>query len=325
MKLSKDFYRKLDEIIKTKMVAEDNADIIKKIDWNKEADRCLDELKNFFKELDVEELCEEIEDETIGVVDVRWNEYGGDIEIDFMPDNDFNTAFDQGCIINSSAVDNDDFFMNNFNCTGEESYEKIDGDYPNLIFVFHNLFLEIVPVLIKDSHFIDLPKKTPYYMSFAFSHDDEKPEVLFTNKVVDTENHEVLRKKILETFKAYADKKHFNTSFQPVSNVLFLGIAEYGFDFSSMVSNENGDEIFNTMDNFNLSSFFEDGSDKNIEDNFDRAADVLTEILKKCAITEEFQSIPKNGSITFELKLIGVKKKVLCSINPDGKVNQLSS
>ena len=316
MKLSKDFYKKLDKTLKENMVNKENISIIQKIDWNKEADRCLKSLKSFFDQLDFDQF----KDDEVGVVDIRWNEYGGDIEIDFMPDNDFDTAFDQGCIMNSSAIDNDEFFIEYFDCMGEESHTKVDDDYFNLIYIFYLMFHEIIPVLIKDSCFKDLPRKTPYYISFAFSHDDKEPGILFPDNKDETNKKEMLRKKILETFKAYSDKKYFNLKLEPVSKVMFLGSSEDSYNFCSLVSKENGDEIFNTCDDFNLSSFFEDGLSESAEENFDRASEILSEIIKESSKTEEFQSIPKDGAIEFELKLLGVKQKVLCCINPDGTV-----
>ncbi|MHA7060033.1 hypothetical protein ACWGOQ_0022590 [Aquimarina sp. M1] len=55
----------------------------------------------------------------IGVIYLCWNKYGSNIEVDFMPDNDFETAFDQDCIKNDLAINNDTFFRTYFDVDGE--------------------------------------------------------------------------------------------------------------------------------------------------------------------------------------------------------------
>lgn len=118
--LSEKFYESLESNLIPRLENEPNKLILKKIDWENEANKCFLCLKAFFGELDLNSLKENDINE-IGVIDICWNEYGSDIEVDFMPDNNFATAFDDGCIMNSSAIDNDDFFETYFDVNGEKS------------------------------------------------------------------------------------------------------------------------------------------------------------------------------------------------------------
>ena len=317
MNLSKEFYQNLEVVIKR--LDKEHGNIFKKIDWNKEADRCYQSMVDFFKRLNFEQF----ENDPVGVVDIRWNEYGGDIEIDFTPDNNLETAFDDGCIMNNSAVDNDEFFIEYFDCLGEDSFEKIDGDYFSLIGIFYEIFSEIVNPFVEDSNFQDLPKKDPYYITFNFSHDDEDPGVIFTTKEVvketEFEKFERLKKEILESFKLYSDS-YFNEKLLPISEILFLGMVDTNFNFKSMGDSTNGDEIFNSCGDIDLASFFPPNSGESIDEGFIEASSVLLKALKESAKSDIFKNIPKSGPIKFEFYLYEHKKITLCSINPDGTV-----
>ena len=116
--LSDSFYTELEALIKDRFEQEENIQIIQKIDWEVEANRCLVAMTNYLNSITTGKLSYS-DIEKIGVIDVCWNEYGSDIEIDFMPDNDFETAYDEGCIMNNSAIDNDAFFEKYFGVDGE--------------------------------------------------------------------------------------------------------------------------------------------------------------------------------------------------------------
>ncbi len=153
------------------------ADIFKRIDWDDEAQRCHDDILSFFESSNISLFQED----KMGVIDIRWNEYGGDIEVDFMPENDLETAFDEGCIMNDSAIDNDSFFESYFGCSGEDSFEVIDRDYTALITLFYYVFIEIIASVASGEAIQKIPRKDPYYITFAFSHDDQEPAVIFNS------------------------------------------------------------------------------------------------------------------------------------------------
>jgi len=174
MKLSPEFYKHLEKISSVDTEDKKMTDIFKRINWSDEAQRCHDEILSFFESRDISLF----QDDNVGVIDIRWNEYGGDIEVDFMPENDLDTAFDEGCIMNNSAIDNDSFFELYFGCSGENSFGVIDADYTALITLFYYIFIEIIDSVVETEAFQKIPRKDPYYVTFASFHDDE-PDVIF--------------------------------------------------------------------------------------------------------------------------------------------------
>jgi len=180
--LSQKFYDNLKSIVFKRFENKNNKSILEKVDWELEAEKCLNQLTTFFKRINVERLKKSNIDK-IGVVDICWNEYGSDIEVDFMPNNDFNTAFNEGCIMNNSAIDNDAFFEQHFNVSGEEAWEKIGDDYIEIISIFYYLISEIIEIVSQQTEFKSLPKKSPCHIGFASFHDEERTKIL-TNYAV---------------------------------------------------------------------------------------------------------------------------------------------
>ena len=138
--LSKEFYTNIENLITERIKNEANKLTLQKVDWEKEAENCFIGLTLLLGEVNLERLKENSIDK-IGVIDICWNEYGSDIEVDFMPDNNFETAFIDGCIMNDSAIDNDNFFKTYFDVNGENAWNKIGDDYHEIILVFYYIIL----------------------------------------------------------------------------------------------------------------------------------------------------------------------------------------
>ena len=178
--LSQNFYTNIKTIVIPRIEDQANKLIIKNIDWENEANNYLLSLIIFFDKINLQDLKENNIDK-IGVIDICWNEYGSDIEVDFMSDNDFEKAFYNGCIMNNSAIDNDKFFKTYFNVDGENAWERIGDDYQTIILAFYYLINDIINVVIQQNEFKILPKKTPYHIGFASFHDAERTNI-FTKK-----------------------------------------------------------------------------------------------------------------------------------------------
>ena len=171
--LSDSFYTELEALIKDRFEQEENIEIIQKVDWEVEANRCLIAMTNYLNSITTDKLsCSDIE--KIGVIDVCWNEYGSDIVIDFMPSNDFETAYDEGCIMNDSAIDNDAFFEKYFGVDGEGAWKRIGNDYLEIATIFYFIIKAVVPFLVEDESFKKLSKLSPSHFGFAGSHDEER-------------------------------------------------------------------------------------------------------------------------------------------------------
>ncbi|OJJ18324.1 hypothetical protein BKI52_26260 [marine bacterium AO1-C] len=174
--LSETFYNNLKEVLSNNFETNQHKVILEKVDWEAEAQKVLTDLTVFFSTINTAKL-KDFEIDEIGVIDLCWNEYGGDIEVDFMPDNNFDTAFDEGCIMNNSAVDNDKFFETHFDVNGEGSWAKIGDDYHQIISLYYHLINEIIGVVTQQEEFQNLPKKSPCHIGFAFFHDEERTKI----------------------------------------------------------------------------------------------------------------------------------------------------
>lgn len=134
-------------------------------------------LTNFFGKITLEKLQRNNINQ-IGVIDIYWNEYDHDIEVDFMADNNFETAFDNGCIMNNSAIDNDAFFKTYFDIDIDKSLTQIGDDYELIILSFYYIIKEIIQHVVQQEEFKKLPKKSPYHFGFASFHDEERTHIL---------------------------------------------------------------------------------------------------------------------------------------------------
>ncbi len=177
-KLSQEFYNEIRLVVEENIEEENNKLIIKKMDWQELASNCFNQINSFFDKLSAQDL-EDNEIREIGAISFNWNQYGGDITIDFTPENDKETAFDEGYIMAESAIDNDPFFQKYFECSGDKSFQTLGNDYAFLIRLFELLIIEITPEIVQTDAFNKLPRKSPCLFGFS-AFDDELPEVFYT-------------------------------------------------------------------------------------------------------------------------------------------------
>jgi len=178
--LSNNFYNNLETVINDIVELDENKEIFKNIDWELEASNYIESFSKFFNSVKLE-ILKEYDINTIGVIDICWNEYAGDIELDFMPSNNFDDAFDEGCIMNNHAVDNDKFFKEYFNTDGESAGSDIPEDYDAIVLSFYHLIKDIIKQVTNLDSFKKLPKKIPCHIALALSHDDERENILSFN------------------------------------------------------------------------------------------------------------------------------------------------
>lgn len=174
--LTQNFYTNLKKMLDTQIDETENMEILKKVDWEVEAKNCVESLEIFFELTDAEKL-QRSSIEKIGVIDICWNEYGSDFEVDYMPSNDFTTAFDDGCIMNNHAIDNDAFFKKYFNTDGESAFGDIGTDYHGIIFIFLYLIEDIIEKVSELGSFKKLPKQLPCHVGISGYHDSERDNI----------------------------------------------------------------------------------------------------------------------------------------------------
>ncbi|MDR7212074.1 hypothetical protein [Flavobacterium piscis] len=177
-KLSGNFYKKVNHVIDEKIENVNNKPIIKKIDWEELSLSCFNQIISFFDTVSVQNL-EDNDIDKIGAVSFNWNQYDGNITIDFSPDNNEDTAFDEGYIMADTAIDNNSFFQKYFDCTGENSFETVGDDYTVIIYLFQLVIEKIISEITQMDVFNKLPRKSPCHFGFS-AFDDELPEIFYS-------------------------------------------------------------------------------------------------------------------------------------------------
>ena len=180
-KLNEDFYRKVNLVIDEKIENNNNRTLLRKINWEELSLSCFNQITSFFDTISVEKL-EDNDIEKIGAISFNWNQYGGDITIDFTPNNNKDTAFDEGYIMADTAIDNNSFFQKYFGCTGKDNFETVGDDhydYTFLIYLFQLVIEEIIPEIAQTNVFNKLPRKSPCHFGFS-AFDDELPDIFYS-------------------------------------------------------------------------------------------------------------------------------------------------
>lgn len=175
-KLSKVFFDDIKELIEGGNIEnEETQNVLRTVDWQEVYDECSSQIINFFENLTIENL-ESNNISVIGAISFNWNEYDGDITIDFSPSNDVETAYNEGYIMADSAIDNDWFFQKYFSVDGEESLEVVDSD---IIYAFSLIIEQVFPNISNVTSIQRFKRKSPCLVAFS-AHDDELPEIFYT-------------------------------------------------------------------------------------------------------------------------------------------------
>nr|EMN21594.1 hypothetical protein LEP1GSC063_3845 [Leptospira santarosai serovar Arenal str. MAVJ 401] len=136
-----------------------------------------------------------------------------------------------------------------------------------------------------------------------------------------------IREDILESFRFYADPEYTgNDPLLPVSGIIFGAegpvITPPSYEFMGWGKGPKGIP-FEETGGFDLSELINtDPSDDNEAEAFQKqwenACQLLTQILKEVASSEEFHKIPKEGPVVFALSVVDQAQTLLGRIHSDG-------
>lgn len=178
-RLSNVFYEKIKQLLEEGNIEnEEVQNVLETVDWQEVYDQCRSQIICFFERLTIENL-EENDISAIGAISFNWNQYGGNITIDFSPSNDVETAYNEGYIMADTAIINDWFFQKYFSIDGEESLNFIDRDYNYIIYAFSLIIEELFPNISDVSAIQRFKRKSPCLVAFS-AYDDELPEIFYT-------------------------------------------------------------------------------------------------------------------------------------------------
>ncbi|WP_017851397.1 hypothetical protein ACO1KB_04485 [Leptospira interrogans serovar Szwajizak] len=135
------------------------------------------------------------------------------------------------------------------------------------------------------------------------------------------------QKDILKSFRYFSDPEYTGENpALPVSQIIFgapgpvvnppsYEFMGYGNGPEGIAFEETGGFDLSEILNSKLSN---DEEEKLFEIQFKNACELVTQILKQIANSEEFQKIPKIGPIVFRLSIESQSNRVLGRIHPDG-------
>ncbi|RHX85511.1 leucine-rich repeat domain-containing protein [Leptospira stimsonii] len=173
--LSDSFYRFLK--VKVKDFEESKyAKVFQKINWEKEAGKVLQSVRSYWGKLT------EKKGKPIGIFDIRWDDAGTQYSIEFDYDtesNDPKNAMEEGCVENEPVIDFSDLIRNDLKEEPEDIWGTMGEDYTVMQDILCRMSTEIVLLTLKEDSFQQIAKQTPYYLMFAYFHDDQDSNVIF--------------------------------------------------------------------------------------------------------------------------------------------------
>ncbi|AKP25212.1 Leucine rich repeat protein (fragment) [Leptospira interrogans serovar Manilae] len=156
------------------------AQAFEKVDWQKVTREAYESVNSYWQELS------ETEKRSIGIFDVRWDDASTQycIEFDYDLDtNDPENAMSEGCIYNKPVIDYSNFIKENLKEEPENIWKTMDDDYSVMQDILCRFSIEVILLTLKNESFAVIPKQKPYYLMFAYYHDEEA-SIIFDNSNV---------------------------------------------------------------------------------------------------------------------------------------------
>lgn len=180
------------------------AKTFQKINWEKEAEKVFQSICSYWKKLKEKDI------EPIGIFDIRWDDAATQYSIEFDYDtesNDPKNAMEEGAVDNESVIDFSDLIRKNLKEEPDDIWETMGEDYIVMQNILCKMSREIILQTLKEDSFLQIEKQTPYYLMFAYHHDDEESEVIFDSSgKIKNSPYQELTKKGIDLSKLYNSK-----------------------------------------------------------------------------------------------------------------------
>ncbi|ASV12430.1 leucine-rich repeat domain-containing protein [Leptospira santarosai] len=152
------------------------AKAFQKINWEKEADQVFQSVCSYWAKLAKKNPG------PIGIFDIRWDDAATQYSIEFDYDtesNDPKNAMEEGCVDNEPVIDFSDLIRKDLKEEPEGIWGTMGEDYTVLQNILCRMSTEVILHTLKEDVFLQIQKQTPYYLMFAYYHDDEESTVIF--------------------------------------------------------------------------------------------------------------------------------------------------
>lgn len=148
-----------------------------KINWEQEAANVFQSVCSYWKEL------AKNDQDPIGIFDIRWDDAATQYSIEFDYDtesNDPENAMEEGCVENKPVIDFSDLIRRDLKEEPEGIWGTMGGEnYTVMQNILCKMSKEVILQTLNEDSFLKIQKQTPYYLMFAYYHDDQESEVIF--------------------------------------------------------------------------------------------------------------------------------------------------
>ncbi|WP_016757279.1 leucine-rich repeat domain-containing protein [Leptospira santarosai] len=179
------------------------AKTFQKINWEKEADQVFQSVCSYWAKLAKKNPG------PIGIFDIRWDDSATQYSIEFDYDtesNDPKNAMEEGCVDNEPVIDFSDLIRKDLKEEPEGIWETMGDDYTVMQNILCRMSTEVILQTLKENSFLQIQKQTPYYLMFAYYHDEESTVIFDSSGKIQNSLYPELEKKSINLNKLYNSK-----------------------------------------------------------------------------------------------------------------------
>ncbi|EMO83289.1 leucine-rich repeat domain-containing protein [Leptospira santarosai] len=176
------------------------AKAFQKINWEKEADQVFQSVCSYWAKLAKKNPG------PIGIFDIRWDDSATQYSIEFDYDtesNDPKNAMEEGSVDNEPVIDFSDLIRKNLKEEPEGIWGTMGEDYTVLQNILCRMSTEVILHTLKEDVFLQIQKQTPYYLMFAYYHDEESMVIFDSSGKIKNSLYPELEKKSINLNKLY--------------------------------------------------------------------------------------------------------------------------
>ncbi|MBW9233440.1 WGR domain-containing protein [Leptospira santarosai] len=176
------------------------AKAFQKINWEKEADQVFQSVCSYWAKLAKKNPG------PIGIFDIRWDDSATQYSIEFDYDtesNDPKNAMEEGCVDNEPVIDFSDLIRKDLKEEPEGIWGTMGEDYTVLQNILCRMSTEVILHTLKEDVFLQIQKQTPYYLMFAYYHDEESTVIFDSSGKIKNSLYPELEKKSVDLSKLY--------------------------------------------------------------------------------------------------------------------------
>ncbi|UOG64048.1 hypothetical protein MAL04_18150 [Leptospira noguchii] len=101
----------------------------------------------------------------------------------------------KGCINNKPVIDYSNFIKEDFAEDPENIWTTMGDDYSIMQDILCRFSIELILLSLKNESFMALPKQQPYYLMFAYYHDEIASVIFDSSNKMETKLYPELKKK----------------------------------------------------------------------------------------------------------------------------------